>query len=685
MKHLSNKDVEIDNMIMGNVDDIEKLYGHSEKLAIKIQRLKKELVLGINQTFNINNLKTYELDILAGTIKEASNLFDETSEEQKQFANSILLYIDRQYMEVDIKAAIDKIDAISSRRVIAQMLLEYGFLHRLNFEFDEGFETIVDLFEFSTHSIEEIKKSIINIYKLRGVEGFTWFSNSIVEEDTFNLEFEAEIDDLNVINDSPYQNLEIDFSTPKETYEFEKISIISSEEKVVISNKIIDINMILKVHGQLDFINCEIIFEESQVPIQVLEGELNFIYCKISSESNEKIYNFNSDTVGVINFSFCKINNRHNFISGDDLEVNFNDSEIITNYAEFIRCKKITIMSSKLRILEDESNFSKLIGSKMNTLVSSQFRIIENEENFLGTITYQKKYQKIYQRSYSLLNKIFDSYPNSLIFSDEIQVSKTLFDSNIDSEKMKENSFPNIFGSFGSSLKLIKSSNFASLSNIFTNGEFNIIDCKFDNCKEVLNSYNDDFIKVENSLFNQCEKISYGNNIEILGCGFLYCDKVLIIGGSTVRKSYFENCGDIELRSGNTIVDCEFNNIKALTRRKMNKKINIDNCKFTNIILGEDNPHDNFITNYYFDENNQESKIKNSLFENIHIKSSLGYIISTKTAQKIKDRYTSIENCVFINCSANDNLISLEDNYYSKLSNKPKNIVLGSVKNCIGL
>lgn len=60
LKRLSATDVKIDNMLLNSMNQIEQLYNHTEKLALKVTDLKEQMIYGINQSKNINDLKDIE-------------------------------------------------------------------------------------------------------------------------------------------------------------------------------------------------------------------------------------------------------------------------------------------------------------------------------------------------------------------------------------------------------------------------------------------------------------------------------------------------------------------------------------------------------------------------------------------------------------------------------------------------
>lgn len=117
-------------------------------------------------------------------------------------------------------------------------MLEYGFLNDNNFEFNSKFEKIVELFDFGNKTIKEIKNTVNNIYKLRGIEGFSWFS-SVTIDDEFILDLDIE-DDLSQESESVEE---------KTLFELEQIMVVNQDEEKIIKNKVINLSSIITVKG----------------------------------------------------------------------------------------------------------------------------------------------------------------------------------------------------------------------------------------------------------------------------------------------------------------------------------------------------------------------------------------------------------------------------------------------------
>lgn len=101
-------------------------------------------------------------------MQEASKTFEYTSAEQQQFADNLFRYLQIEYSSVNLSESINHLDSIATKKVLLQLLLEYGFLNNNNFNFNREFEDIVEMFDFANKTINQIKDTIQNIYQLRG-------------------------------------------------------------------------------------------------------------------------------------------------------------------------------------------------------------------------------------------------------------------------------------------------------------------------------------------------------------------------------------------------------------------------------------------------------------------------------------------------------------------------------------
>ncbi|MGX8003919.1 hypothetical protein ACWTWI_01770 [Staphylococcus hominis] len=269
LKRLSATDVEIDNMLLNNMHKVENLYSHTEKLALKVKELKEQMLFGINQSKSINDLKEFDKKILYTLLQEASKTFENTSENQKYFADSLFRYLNIEYSTINLVEAVNQLDSVTTKKVLLQLLLEYGFLNDNNFEFNSKFEKIVELFDFGNKTIKEIKNTVNNIYKLRGIEGFSWFSSVTIDGD-FILDLDIE-DDLSQESESVEE---------KTLFELEQIMVVNQDEEKIIKNKVINLSSIITVKGRLQFKNCDINIKDDFVPMTLKSGILDFENCE---------------------------------------------------------------------------------------------------------------------------------------------------------------------------------------------------------------------------------------------------------------------------------------------------------------------------------------------------------------------------------------------------------------------
>ncbi|HCT5275630.1 TPA: hypothetical protein OT054_002763, partial [Staphylococcus aureus] len=295
LKRLSATDVKIDNMLLNSMNQIEQLYNHTEKLALKVTDLKEQMIYGINQSKNINDLKDIEKKVLYSLFQEASKTFENTSTEQQQFADNLFRYLQIEYSSINLTESIYQLDSVAIKKILLQLLLEYGFLNNNNFKVNNGFEEIVEMFDFGNKTINEIKDTIQNIYQLRGIEGFSWF-NPVPKEHEYFIDLEIE----------EYLDQESEAFIEREPFTLETILVINQNETKVIKNKIINLSSIITVKGRLQFENCEININDNFVPISLQSGTLEFINCHVKAISNKEflIESDNICEISIINSNF---------------------------------------------------------------------------------------------------------------------------------------------------------------------------------------------------------------------------------------------------------------------------------------------------------------------------------------------------------------------------------------------
>ncbi len=569
LKRLSATDVKIDNMLLNSMNQIEQLYNHTEKLALKVTDLKEQMIYGINQSKNINDLKDIEKKVLYSLFQEASKTFENTSTEQQQFADNLFRYLQIEYSSINLAESINQLDSVAIKKVLLQLLLEYGFLNNNNFKLNNGFEEIVEMFDFGNKTINEIKDTIQNIYQLRGVEGFSWFHIVPKEHDYFiDLEIEE------------YLDQESESFIEREPFTLETILVINQNETKVIQNKIINLSSIITVKGKLKFENCEININDDFVPISLQSGTLEFINCNVNAKSNKEflIESIENCEIIIDNSSFKTTTT----ICNDNNNLVISNCNIESTAKTLIFCNNLNIINSRIKgILHRESEPNYLISIKTfgekirieNTnLKNIEFQSVngfnienctfENYFDFLNLgngIIANTKFSSLKGN----MNFMYIKLSNCEIYSNEINK----FNMNIFASTIEDTKFENINDI------TIKKTNFenATFYNVLeldihaTNRFESII---FDKCKSIVlhngnnKFYNSTFSNKTNNTEESESFIKYiiekkdQLNTIIEGC---LLENINVGKGVVVELSCFEKIKDIRVK----IENCIFKNCKS--------------------------------------------------------------------------------------------------------------------------
>lgn len=629
LKRLSATDVKIDNMLLNSMNQIEQLYNHTEKLALKVVDLKEQMIYGINQSKNINDLKDIEKIVLYNLLQEASKTFENTTIEQQQFADNLFRYLQLEHSTVNLPESINQLDSIAIKKVLLQLLLEYGFLNSNNFIFNSEFQEIVEMFDFGNRTINEIKDTIQNIYQLRGVEGFSWFNPAILEHEFFiDLEIEEylEQDSENFIEREPLS--------------LEQIIVIDQDENEVIKNKIINLSSIVTVKGKLQFDNCEINIMNNFVPINLEKGILEFIDCEINANSDKDSIIIKSEYNSKLNIYSSSIKTTIPLYKATVGDVTINNSFIDSENKVLLHCKNITILDSKL------------INSKKNKLIEH-----ENSRDFIycdeGSI-------KIENSVFQNLKKIFNGYKAEYI------IESSVFED---------------FCDLGDLFYMME--NTGSITNTFINQvdeHLTLSNVEIENCeirdgklRDIDNDgvYSNYFSlefensKIQNLKLDSLDRVSF-KSCSIKNLKATNIDNITLYENNEFIESVFDKCyfGTI-IYQGNKFYNSTFANVDKKKIESFFHKSGY--LEFT-------------VSNSDY----KETKIEGCLFENINIED--GYIINLDCHEKIKYKRHKISNCIFKECSSNkSSFINLESFYFPKLSKKRKDIVLGIERDNVGV
>lgn len=626
LKRLSATDVKIDNMLLNSMNQIEQLYNHTEKLALKVVDLKEQMIYGINQSKNINDLKDIEKTVLYNLLQEASKTFEHTTVEQQQFADSLFRYLQLEHSTVNLPESINQLDSIAIKKVLLQLLLEYGFLNNRTFNFNRTFEEIVEMFDFGNKTINQIKDTIQNIFQLRGVDGFSWFNPVILEHEFFiDLEIEESSD----------QESE-DFKE-KELFTLEPIIVVNQNETEVIKNKIINLSSIITVKGKLKFENCEINIFDNFVPLTLQTGVLEFLDCQINAINEKDSIIVKSEDDSYLNIYNSSIKTNIPLFEANKGNAKVQDSFIDSQHRKLLNCKNINVINSELI----NSERDKLIG-KYN---AGKFLSV-----FAGNL-------KIENSVFKNLKNIFGGYESPYV----IESSK--FEDFCDLGDLW------LMGSGGQITNTIinQIDEHLWLSNVVIEN-CEIKDGKFRDYEDLASNYFS--MEIKNSNIKNLKL----DNLETVG-----------IEQCSLTNLKANNIADIVLHENNEFIESSFDN--SYFNKIIYQGNKFLNSTFSNATIK--NANSSFKKQGFLDftvkkSDYRDTKIEGCLFKNINVEDS--YIINLNGHEKIKYNRHEISNCIFKDCnSENSSFINLESFYFPKFSKKRKDIVLGVERDNIGV
>lgn len=549
LKRLSNTDAKIDEMILNNTKNIESLYDYTEVLALKVKQLLNKVISGIDKELNINDLNNNEKIILSSILQEAATTFNETSQDQKEFADKTLRYLGVSNSDVEVEKAIESIDSTSTKKVILQILLEYGFLSNKDFVLNNEFENLVDYFDFGNKTVRSIKEKIKEIYNFRGIEGFTWFTN-FEEEYTNYFDFELDnkeeivVEDSDAISSYGVKNLE-----SLEEVIIEKEIEIPYGETLKYNNSRLIIKDKIIVKGELIITNSFIDITEDFKAIKVEEGKVLINQSNVVSpvlyENEDVVPSFidNNDYRAMFHTYEANITIERSVF---DIGISFNKSD----YDSLINIKN--------------TQFLNILGE--TAYINCKNLFVENSEFLRQFITAETIKEHI--ESYDN-----DEYYYTAIFKSEIVEGKN-------------NIFKEIYKIFENSERISDSnSKYYNCKEIYNRADdsTSIQNVIFENCTSIFTTINNGILL--NLNFNNCKSIfTHSHNIQIKGCIF---DKTIYIGdiasGLKFNECIFQN---IVFHESNRIANLKqgFINFDIL---KESESSAVSRCTFKNIDLDD--------------------------------------------------------------------------------------------------
>lgn len=637
---LSEKSLEISELVKNNTKDIEKLGENDIYLLNRIKKLEDK-VFGIKREIKLENLSLQAKEILSACLKELSTLFDYTNDNQKLYVNFILnqLNIDRvEYNNLEL--AIDELDSNNEKTQILISCLEYIYLKNNNFNIlktNYQILNFIEMFYFSEKKIDEIKNQVERDSNFDGI--IFRYSNDYNEDfdDAFLLDFIDDIEETKI---------------EKEDLYIDSMFNIKEGEICIIENKNIHISSMINCSGTLEIRNCTLYYNETEnSPNRInLDGNYSFkiedstVICENYNEDFfiEATYGKNESNIYLANNIFHEC---INFI-GRHIYVDIKNTSIsnIKSYFDVLVDSVSTFLMEKCKLENCIANFLSInIGKKLEIKDCS---IVQDK---------LPKYQ-IYSKTKYDLDTLFSILGNLEIYSTFLNNTVTITKNII--EYINETKCLKFYSTLISTIDKIENCIFnfevlCKINNTYFLAARDIKNCKFYRLSNIMVSH-----FIDNCYFWACKSITPKD----------YVTRFIII----VKNSEFECCYDTLF--DDKLLNTEYEgNISPY----FEKTYKLENCKLSGIN----------IENYIFENEilklGPNSEIKKCEFINFHPKT---FLIDVAIKEEIaKNKKVLIEKCIFKDCSSKTrekNSIIVKSNWGLRIFRKDYTYTVTEVKDC---
>lgn len=326
---LSEKDTRIARMVSDCMTDIQKL---SEQDVVLLQKIKslENIMLGIKVTSDIADLSNTSKIILSGCLYHLAEHYNDSSEEQKIYADTVLEYIGTNAIVENLSYAIESLKNEDRKKVLT-CCIEYIFLANCTMEIPDRLQGFIDEFDFGNKTISEIKEQTLAMYNLRGIDGFygKYYSESYSAiESEFDFEFAADKADEEIA--------ELDITG---------LQHIRRDEEKNYRNNEIHLKTNINCEGTLKFEHCILYYNEIRDGNKIvldkganLIVEDSVIYCKGYNESSFIIGEYNS----AAQFVRCDFIDCSNFLKIEGArEMTIQNCKIHNCFSGFVDCDLI--------------------------------------------------------------------------------------------------------------------------------------------------------------------------------------------------------------------------------------------------------------------------------------------------------------------------------------------------------
>ena len=568
---LSEKSLEISELVKNNTKDIEKLGENDIYLLNRIKKLEDK-VLGIKRKIKPEDLSLQAKEILSACLNKLSTLFDYTNDNQKLYVNFILNQLNISRVEYEnLEFAINELDSNNEKTQILISCLEYIYLKNNNFNIlktNYQILNFIEMFYFSEKKIDEIKNQVERDSNFDGIIfRYTNNYNEDFKDDDFLLDFINDIGKIEIEKEDLYINSMIN---------------IKEGEVYVIENKNIHISSMINCSGTLEIKNSTLYYNE------ILNKEVKKIFNKINLGNNSTLKVENSTVI-------CKSYDKEFFIKGEDLK----KSNIYLKNTIFIDCLNC-INSDVINANIENCNFKNCVRDFFKINVYGDFLmkdcsiVQEKLPNFKIPLkeSWYKKEVLFHIYNSSKKSAIFTNNKVDIYFYDNERQYNQLISSYFNKNLIIKNSIFNNHLENNVSLQIeadnVDKCAFFSLSNILKTK--NIDNCFFENCSFICQERNSNLLYIKNTEFRNCSNSIFPSDKDSINQYSLrpsyYHNKIIFenckFSGKGLIKENF-----IELGRSSQIKNCEFSNISMknfLISISIDEKslILIQNCVFKN-------------------------------------------------------------------------------------------------------
>lgn len=171
----------VERVAMDMKSGMSKISGVQDKVIDIVEEHEHQLwihekreLYGLESRTDIAKLDPLEKELIAGILFSVANENEEPNNSQKQYLSSVLAYIEIASPPTNMNiSSVERIDSTAVQRAILQLIFEYQFLRRNNFDFLNDFDDVMNHFSINLKGIEEIKEYILKIYRMIGASGLS--------------------------------------------------------------------------------------------------------------------------------------------------------------------------------------------------------------------------------------------------------------------------------------------------------------------------------------------------------------------------------------------------------------------------------------------------------------------------------------------------------------------------------